>query len=145
MKKCDFCNLSTFEKRIYYQSKFFYWILDRSPIRPGHTLVIPKRHLKSFEDLQTKEIKALVGEAKRWVPKILKTYKATGYNLVANISKAAGQSVPHLHFHIIPRTRAELGKLDKVRQIYYRSLPEHKRPRIIVHQVIQQVNKLKLK
>lgn len=139
---CDFCHRECFEERIYHETNTFYWILGRSPIRPGHTLVIPKRHLARFEELMPEEINELLKEAQQWIPKLLETYKAVGYNMAVNVSKAAGQAVPHLHFHIVPRSNNEGGKLDSVRKIFYRNEPEHERTRLTAEATIQQIKKL---
>jgi len=77
--------------------------LDITPISKGHTLVVPKRHAPSFDDLKEEEI-AQIGQAiQRIAPALLKSVNATAYNIGMNNGKDAGQVVDHAHVHIIPR------------------------------------------
>lgn len=78
-------------------------IRDGYPISNGHTLIIPKRHSSSFFDtttLERQELLELIDEPKL---KLDKELSPDGYNIGINDSPAAGQTVPHLHIHIIPR------------------------------------------
>jgi len=78
-------------------------IQDGFPISPGHTLVIPTQHIGSFFDLGHEERDALftlLDEAKR---RLDKEYHPAGFNIGINDGPAAGQTVPHLHIHLIPR------------------------------------------
>ena len=76
---------------------------DAFPISPGHTLVIPRRHVGSLFEIDAKERDALFRlfeDAKR---RLDKDYKPDGYNIGINDGPAAGQTVAHLHIHLIPR------------------------------------------
>ena len=78
-------------------------IRDGFPVSPGHTLVIPVRHVGSlFETTEAEraDCLALLDRAKRILEGEL---KPDGYNIGINDGKAAGQTVPHLHIHLIPR------------------------------------------
>lgn len=78
-------------------------IRDAYPISPGHTLIIPRRHTGSFFSLSPEErdaVLALLDEARDSIDAI---FKPDGYNIGINDGKAAGQTVPHLHVHLIPR------------------------------------------
>ena len=78
-------------------------VRDAYPISPGHTLIIPRRHVGSFFNIDVAKrdaLLALLEEAKRWLNKEL---KADGYNIGINDGAAAGQTVAHLHIHLIPR------------------------------------------
>lgn len=78
-------------------------IRDGFPVSPGHSLIIPRRHLASFFELEPDErdgLIALLEEAKR---RLDREFKADGYNVGINDGAAAGQTVPHLHIHLIPR------------------------------------------
>jgi diadenosine tetraphosphate (Ap4A) HIT family hydrolase len=78
-------------------------IRDGYPVSPGHTLVIPKRHVASLADVTPDEAKALwslLGEARAQSDAEL---KPDGYNVGVNDGRAAGQTVMHLHVHLIPR------------------------------------------
>jgi len=85
--------------------------LDIHPVNPGHTLVIPKAHHKDFldtpADLQSKLIQ-VIGQL---APKITQAVGAEAFNLGVNNGAAAGQSVFHTHFHIMPRFTSDGHKL----------------------------------
>ncbi len=139
---CDFCNRENFSERIFYETDLFYWVLGRKPIRPGHTLVIVKRHIQAFDELSGLESSALIFDMRQWLPKLLKTYSATGYNLAANYSLVAGQTIPHFHMHIVPRGQNESGQEDSVRARLYRDAPEVERPRLEPKSIQEQIAKL---
>jgi diadenosine tetraphosphate (Ap4A) HIT family hydrolase len=83
-------------------------IRDGYPVSPGHTLLIPRRHTGSFFDLSTQErddLLALLDRAKQALDAEL---QPQGYNIGINDGAAAGQTVPHLHVHLIPRFEGDL-------------------------------------
>lgn len=76
---------------------------DSYPASPGHTLVIPRRHVASFFDLTPEEINAcmeLISEERKLLDE---EFSPDGYNIGVNVGQAAGQSIYHVHIHIIPR------------------------------------------
>ncbi len=81
---------------------------DSYAVSPGHTLVIPKRHVASFFELTPEEVSAcmaLITEERKLLDK---TFKPDGYNIGVNIGQAAGQSIFHVHIHIIPRYKGDV-------------------------------------
>ena len=106
---CPFCQIPL--ERIIAQNEHAFAILDAFPVSPSHTLIIPKRHIASFfETTQEEKIALLelldeVGAllAAPDVPK-----KPDGYNIGINDGAAAGQTVPHLHIHLIPRYKNDV-------------------------------------
>ena len=78
-------------------------IRDGFPISPGHTLVIPNRHIGSFFELSPDERQSLLEllDAAKLV--LDSELKPDGYNIGINDGPSAGQTVPHLHIHLIPR------------------------------------------
>jgi diadenosine tetraphosphate (Ap4A) HIT family hydrolase len=100
-KPCAFCNLSP--KRVIDENATAIAIRDGYPVSPGHTLLIPRRHMGSFFDLseiERSDVLALLDRAKKAVDE---EFQPLGYNLGINDGAAAGQTVPHLHVHLIPR------------------------------------------
>ncbi len=103
-----------------YEDDSVFAFLDISPLSVGHTLVIPKKRYETLGDLPD-DVAAALG---RVLPRLARAVtSATGtpaYNLLVNTGKDAGQVVPHVHFHIIPRyadgsglqKRWEAGKLE---------------------------------
>ncbi len=81
---------------------------DTYAVSPGHTLVIPKRHVASFFDLTQDEVAAcmdLIHEEKK---RIDAEFNPDGYNIGVNVGPAAGQSILHVHIHIIPRYKGDV-------------------------------------
>ena len=102
---CPFCALPL--ERIVFSNLHCLVIRDAFPVSPGHTLVIPRRHVGSFFEIENTErdaLMALLDEAKR---RLDKEFKPAGYNIGINDGPAAGQTVPHLHIHLIPRYEAD--------------------------------------
>lgn len=105
MEKCPFCDIEKLidEDRIIYQDSTWIAILDNYPVSEGHTLLIPKRHCKSYFDLNFIELES-VGVTIGVIKKLLdKKFNPDGYNIGMNCGEAAGQTVMHCHIHIIPR------------------------------------------
>jgi diadenosine tetraphosphate (Ap4A) HIT family hydrolase len=86
-----------------------YAIRDGNPVTPLHTLIIPKRHVESFFDLHSAErnaILTLLDEMRSEIQR--KDDTVAGFNIGVNDGEAAGQSVPHVHVHLIPRRRGDV-------------------------------------
>jgi diadenosine tetraphosphate (Ap4A) HIT family hydrolase len=101
MLACPFCSLPP--ERILLTSAHGIVIRDGFPISPGHTLVIPRRHVDSFFNLTAEERVDLLGLLDQAKAGIEKEFKPETYNVGINDGPAAGQTVPHLHIHLIPR------------------------------------------
>jgi diadenosine tetraphosphate (Ap4A) HIT family hydrolase len=79
------------------------WILDAHPVNPGHSLIAPKRHVESFFDTTPEERAAMMLLLDRARQHVCESHAPSGYNIGINEGSAAGQSVPHVHVHLIPR------------------------------------------
>lgn len=104
---CPFCELPP--NRIVAENEAAFIIRDGYPVSPGHTLVIPRRHVASFFEATSAERAAmlmLLDDAKITLDM---THAPTGYNIGINDGAAAGQTVPHLHLHLIPRYAGDLS------------------------------------
>ena len=101
MNACPFCTLPP--ERILLTSAHGVIIRDGFPISPGHTLVIPRRHVDSLFNLTAEERADLLGLLDQAKAGIEKEFKPDTYNVGINDGPAAGQTVPHLHIHLIPR------------------------------------------
>lgn len=82
-------------------------VRDGFPVSPGHTLVIPRRHLASYFDLQEEERNALLALLEGAKRALDSEFQPDGYNIGINDGAAAGQTIPHLHLHLIPRYTAD--------------------------------------
>jgi diadenosine tetraphosphate (Ap4A) HIT family hydrolase len=98
---CPFCNLDS--NRIVTETEHTLTIRDGFPISPGHTLVIPKRHIASFFDITAEERNQLLDAIDHAKQALDKEIRPDGYNIGINSGEAAGQTVMHLHIHLIPR------------------------------------------
>ena len=82
-------------------------VLDGYPVSRGHTLVIPKRHVGSFFELEGNERDDILSMLDQAKTHLNAEYAPDGYNIGINDGPAAGQTVPHLHVHLIPRYRGD--------------------------------------
>lgn len=105
---CPFCRPG-FEKELIAESATIYAMFDKFPVNKGHALIIPKRHCVSYFDLSFKEQQAcwfMVNEIKNIIENEL---HPDGFNIGININEPAGQTISHVHIHLIPRY---LGDID---------------------------------
>ena len=100
-KPCPFCTLPA--GRVVEENEHALLILDGYPVSPGHSLIIPKRHLGSFFDATPPERAALLALLDKAKELVERAHRPAGYNIGINDGAAAGQTVPHLHIHLIPR------------------------------------------
>jgi len=83
-------------------------LLDGFPVSPGHVLIVPHRHIPSWFDATEQERAALFGAIEPVCELIKTRYGADGFNFGINSGAAAGQTVPHLHLHVIPRRSGDM-------------------------------------
>lgn len=102
---CIFCKLASgeYSSSTIYEDTLFRVILDISPAAKGHALLIPKRHIENIFELDGKESELALSVIRKVSCAIKKTLSCDGINVLQNNGSAAGQSVFHLHFHMIPR------------------------------------------
>lgn len=98
---CPFCSLPI--DRILEGNDYAITIFDGFPVSPGHTLVIPRRHVASYFEITEAERAALLALLDNAKARIEQQYQPAGFNIGINDGAAAGQTVPHLHIHLIPR------------------------------------------
>lgn len=107
MKKddCIFCKIAAGEipSATVYEDENFRAILDLGPAAKGHTLVIPKDHSENLLDVSPETVKRALSVISKTANAIKDAMGCDGINVVQNNGEAAGQTVMHLHFHIIPR------------------------------------------
>lgn len=98
---CVFCDLP--RERIVLETEFCLAIRDAYPVSPGHTLIVPRRHAASFFDITDDERTDLMNLLLLVRESLEREFAPAGYNIGINDGLAAGQTVPHLHIHLIPR------------------------------------------
>lgn len=102
-KTCAFCNPEIIKAQVFYEGNLVYALLNYKPILEGHSLILPKRHVVRFEDLTNEEL-AEMGSTIRKVNRAFQNvYGKQDYILILQNGIDAGQTEPHVHFHMIPR------------------------------------------
>lgn len=101
-ERCPFCLVEQ-EREIIASSSLSIAFFDGFPVSPGHALIIPRRHVASFFDLTEEERQDLLSLLDRVKGIVEEKYHPDGYNIGVNVGAAAGQSVFHVHMHLIPR------------------------------------------
>lgn len=108
MSKCIFCNLPK-DKEITGSNDYAVAFYDGFPVTKYHTLIIPKRHIADYFELKKIELDSindLLYAQKRRLENLDATI--TGFNIGVNVGKDAGQSVFHVHVHLIPRRYGDM-------------------------------------
>ncbi len=104
--KDAFCKKRVINSQVYYKTKYLYVLYNIKPILPGHSLIIPKRHVEFLSELKDEEWLEVIKVIRKVVPVLLKRYNAdNSYNLAINVGPYSGRVVNHLHIHIIPRRK----------------------------------------
>lgn len=104
---CPFCKVES-EREIIASTSLSIAFFDGYPVSQGHVLIIPRRHVASFFDLAENEQLDMLMLAKRVKDIIDEMYHPDGYNIGVNVGEAAGQSVFHVHMHVIPRYKGDV-------------------------------------
>jgi diadenosine tetraphosphate (Ap4A) HIT family hydrolase len=104
---CPFCHPDK-ERVTILSSANAFAIYDRFPVNPGHALIIPSRHCADYFDLSEEEQAACVKLLNNVKAVIEKEFKPDGFNIGINIGEYAGQTVPHVHIHLIPRYKGDV-------------------------------------
>lgn len=102
MNSCPFCNPSI-QETSFLSSPNFWVIYNQSPVLPGHSLVIPKQHYTSLLHLPLANTHELMNLSMHAVRLLIKIFNATGFDWIVQDGKDAGQTVMHLHLHLLPR------------------------------------------
>lgn len=107
MSECKFCNDAALKQQLITENDLASVIYARCPLTPGHVLVIPKIHHPDFLSLSPDETVALMSLIQKMTYPLMHAYNSTGLNVFANVGPSAGQHIPHLHLHLIPRAPEE--------------------------------------
>lgn len=102
---CVFCRIVAGEIPSYtvHDGESVYAFLDANPLARGHTLVVPKDHHERVADLPPETSDAVFGAVRRIAPAVERAVGADGVTIGVNDGAAAGQEVPHVHAHVVPR------------------------------------------
>lgn len=103
MCPCPFCN---FDAPVL-ENDLAFACFDKNPVNPGHLLLLPRRHVASWFQATAQEQAALLALAAKGKRLLDERFAPEGYNLGINIGAVAGQTIMHLHVHLIPRHRGD--------------------------------------
>ena len=102
---CIFCAIAAGEIPSFkvYEDELVLAYLDINPFAKGHTLVIPKQHSSGLLDTDDATLAAVIARVKKVAAHLKEKLGCDGFNILQNNGEAAGQTVRHVHFHIVPR------------------------------------------
>ncbi|USP73567.1 hit domain-containing protein [Curvularia clavata] len=104
--------------QVFHQTRLSFAIVNLKPLLPGHVLVSPCRVVPRFNDLSTAEVQDLFLTVQRVSRMVERVFSASSMNIAIQDGVDAGQSVPHVHVHIIPRKKADLDDRGGTDAIY---------------------------
>ena len=108
METCKFCDWKKLKGEIFYETQSFVCLYNIRPVFPGHSLIIPKRHMESLMSMNESEIEELPSVIKLTFVALKKAYKAEGFNVMLQEGSAAGATIKHLHFHVLARHKGDI-------------------------------------
>lgn len=105
---CVFCEIveGTRDATVVRETERYLCFLDTYPVSEGHALVIPKTHVQYLEETDGSALYAFLEEA---ITEVRRRYDPDGLNVGLNDGPAAGQTIPHLHWHVIPRYEGDMA------------------------------------
>lgn len=106
---CPFCSKNLDTKYLILETKKSFIQTNKYPYAAGHLLVVPKRHINQIIDLTSIERKELFNLIDLSVFVLDNYMQPEGYNIGCSIGRIAGESIQHLHFHILPRYKGDVG------------------------------------
>ncbi|MEQ6378448.1 HIT family protein [Bacillaceae bacterium S4-13-56] len=103
---CPFCQQDKLQIEL--ENNLAIAFFDKYPVQKGHLLIIPKDHVETYFDAITEQIMAIHELIQQGKELIDQKFQPDGYNIGVNVGKYGGQTVPHLHFHLIPRYEGDV-------------------------------------
>ncbi len=103
---CPFCHPAPTEVILGDQSWYAKW--DKYPVNKGHLLIISQRHVKSYFETTQEEKLAMLEIIEKCKSLLDRDFHPDGYNIGTNVGSAAGQTIMHLHIHLIPRYKGDI-------------------------------------
>eukprot|EP00835_Amoeboradix_gromovi_P007149 NODE_1103_length_1157_cov_0.056711.p1 type:complete len:160 gc:universal NODE_1103_length_1157_cov_0.056711:895-416(-) len=99
---------------VFFETDLCYAMVNTKPVVPGHVLVVPQRTVKRYYDMTNEEVTDIMTVVKTVGRVVEKTFKATSLTITCQDGAEAGQTVPHVHFHILPRVINDFKKNDDI-------------------------------
>lgn len=120
MDDCIFCKILKNEipSSTVYEDDKFRGIMDIAPINKGHVILLAKEHTANLLEAEDELLSAALPAVKKVAQAVKKTVGCDGINILQNNGEVAGQTIFHLHFHVIPRYKQDGVKLPPPKDIY---------------------------
>jgi bis(5'-adenosyl)-triphosphatase len=104
---CPFCD-SSIQTSVFYGNNDFLALYNIAPVLPGHSLVIPKKHLTSLMELSDQELADFISVSRTALRILMKAFNTDAFDWSIQEKPEAGQTISHLHLHIVPRLKGDL-------------------------------------
>lgn len=121
---CAFCNPAVLNNQKFYEDDLVLALYTHKPILPGHCLIVSKRHAERFEILTDAEITQIGRVIKKVNQAVEKVFATSSYLLLQKNGLEVGQSVPHVHFHYVPRKAGDDSTIQFVLKMYIANAKE---------------------
>lgn len=139
---CPYCDNQSIEPRIILHNDLVKAFPTNIPITVGHVLICPVRHVGKIDQLSDEELKAIKQGLILLKASIVKSFGAEGFNIAWNEGSAAGQSVDHLHIHLVPRKFGDSGIYGyEPRQFLYRPGVRNESPEAELREVARLIKR----
>ena len=146
MKACPFCQ-SGIRETFFLESTNFMAVYNIAPVFPGHAMVIPKAHITGLLLIPEEEITEMVKLSRKVIRILQEAFHANGFNWTIQEGEEAGQTIEHLHMHIIPRKPGDLkcpgDWYPLLKKFYSENIDSKFRPKISAGDMKRIVMKLK--
>jgi histidine triad (HIT) family protein len=117
-EQCAFCDPSVLNNQKFYEDDLVLALYTHKPILPGHCLIVSKRHVERFEMLTDAEMTQIGRVIKKVNQAVEKVFETSSYLLLQKNGLEVGQSVPHVHFHYVPRKAGDDSTIQFVVKMY---------------------------
>ncbi len=130
------------KNRIIIENELAFAFPSNTPIVPGHSLICPKRHVSKIDDLFNDELNAMLLLRKKLKKAMVSAFCADGFNYAWNEGRIAGQSVDHMHLHILPRKKSDSGVFEyDPRKFLYRVGERPRSPEQELSEIVELIKK----
>lgn len=107
MRRCQFCRYQDLSLQLLYVTPTWVAMVSRRPLSRGHLIIFPRRHVTNPGNLTANESRSLFRLIKKTSSQITNRFGCSGWHILMNYGKSAGQSIEHIHFHLVPRYATE--------------------------------------
>jgi len=144
--ECPFCN-DTVREAVFAQSDNFLALYNIAPIFPGHSLIIPGKHIESIQNLSDEQLSEMIIFSRKVTDGLLQVFKAESFNWSLQEKESAGQTIAHLHWHIVLRFPGDMPNpgdwYPKIKSNYREMLDSEFRTKLNAAEMKQIVKKLR--